>query len=76
MIGTNSAVEALEVGGVDEECSSESGLNEGATDVSKKASFSSESGDRASNVGKTRPIARHQFFFRSDKSSAYLQGQA
>ena len=72
MIGTNSAVEVLEVGGVDEECSSESGPSEGATDALKKVSFSSESGDRARNVDKTRPITRDQCLFRADGSGAYV----
>ena len=70
MIGTNSAVEVLEAGGVGEERSSESGPSEGATDVSK-VPFSSGYGDRVSNGDMARPITCHQCLFRSGGYGAY-----
>lgn len=73
MIGTNSAVEGLEAGGVDEEGSSESEPSEGVMSVSKKVLPSSKSDDRVSKADRARPIMRHQCLFRSDEASAYLQ---
>ena len=77
IIGTNSAVEVLETGGVDEEYSSGNGPSEGGTDVLKEESLrdpaSAEFGDRVSKADTARPIARHHCLFRFDKSSACLQ---
>ena len=57
IIGTNSAVEALETGGVGVGCSSGNCPSKGAM-------------DRASKVDVMWPITRHQCLVSSDESSA------
>ena len=58
--------------GVEEVNSSGVGPSRGATVDLKKSSYpafvSSEYDDRASSVERTRPITRHQYLFRFDKS--------
>ena len=76
MIGTNSAVEALETGGADEEYPSGNGPSEGITDVLEESwrdLVSSKFDGRASKVAhldKRCPITGHQCSFR--ETGAYV----